>query len=251
LSTTAALVVVLALLVVVNVWVHVGPRYAHMVTGPVAALVLLLVARAAGLTWEELGLAGDSLLRGLAYGGAAAGATASVYLIALRIPIARKGFLDRRYRVPMRAAVLMGLVQIPLATVVFEEIAFRSVLWGLLESDYDVVVATAVSSVLFGLWHVLPALDVTRTSTAIGGEASPAQRRKVVLTVAGTVLFTAAAGVVFAELRRRSGSVVAPLCLHWATNGLAVVAAARVWSATPSSSQPSPRTAARDTPPAP
>jgi membrane protease YdiL (CAAX protease family) len=35
------------------------------------------------------------------------------------------------------------------------------------------------------------------------------------------VVFTALAGVVFAELRRRSGSLVAPLLLHWATNGLA------------------------------
>jgi membrane protease YdiL (CAAX protease family) len=55
----------------------------------------------------------------------------------------------------------------------------------------------------------------------------------VLVTVAGTVLFTAVAGVVFAELRRRSGSIVAPMLLHWATNGLAVVAASRLWAITP------------------
>ena len=76
----------------------------------------------------------------------------------------------------------------------------------------------------------------------------------MLLTVLGTVVFTAVAGVVFAELRRRSGSVVAPLVLHWATNGLAVVAAARVWKVSPPASpavgvlrQPAARTAARDT----
>ena len=48
------LALVLGLLVVVNVWVHLGPRRAHVVTGPVAALGLLLLARRAGCpgpTW--------------------------------------------------------------------------------------------------------------------------------------------------------------------------------------------------------
>jgi membrane protease YdiL (CAAX protease family) len=88
--------------------------------------------------------------------------------------------------------------------------------------------------VLFGLWHVLPALDVAGTSTAISHDGRPAGRRRVLLTVLGTVVFTALAGVVFAELRRRSGSLVAPLLLHWATNGLAVVAASRLWKVSPS-----------------
>jgi membrane protease YdiL (CAAX protease family) len=90
-----------------------------------------------------------------------------------------------------------------------------------------------VTSVLFGFWHVLPALDVTSTSTAISQGGRPAGRRRVLLTVVGTVVFTTLAGVVFAELRRRSGSIVAPLLLHWATNGLAVVAASRVWAISP------------------
>jgi membrane protease YdiL (CAAX protease family) len=34
------------------------------------------------------------------------------------------------------------------------------------------------------------------------------------------VLFTAAAGCLFCELRRRSGSLLAPMGLHWATNAL-------------------------------
>jgi membrane protease YdiL (CAAX protease family) len=48
--------------------------------------------------------------------------------------------------------------------------------------------------------------------------------------VLGTVLFTAAAGVVFCELRRRSGSLLAPAGLHWAVNGLSVLASAAVWA---------------------
>ena len=46
----------LLVMAAVNVWVHLGPRRAHLVTGPLAAVALLLVARAAGLSWAELGL---------------------------------------------------------------------------------------------------------------------------------------------------------------------------------------------------
>ncbi len=46
----------------------------------------------------------------------------------------------------------------------------------------------------------------------------------------GTVLFTGLAGVVFCELRRRSGSLLASAGLHWATNGLGVLASAAVWA---------------------
>jgi membrane protease YdiL (CAAX protease family) len=234
---TTAFALVLAILVLVNVWVHLGLRLSHHVTGPVAALVLLLVARAAGLSWAELGLARENLLTGLLYGLAAAALVALVYAVGVLVPVTRRAFHDTRYRMPMRSAVLMSLVTIPLATVVFEEVAFRSVFWGMLEHQRGVGVATVVSSALFGFWHVLPALDVANTSTVIRGSGRP-NRRRLLLTVLATVVFTAVAGVVFAELRRRSGSIVAPLGLHWATNGLAVVAAARVWRVSPPSSGP-------------
>jgi hypothetical protein len=43
------------------------------------------------------------------------------------------------------------------------------------------------------------------------------------------VLATAAAGFVFSWLRRRSGSLIAPIALHWSLNGLGALAAALVW----------------------
>jgi len=38
-----------------------------------------------------------------------------------------------------------------------------------------------------------------------------------------------AAGFVFTWLRRRSGSLIAPIALHWSLNGLGALAAALVW----------------------
>lgn len=53
-TTAVAIAVVLLALSATNVWVHLGPSRVHVVTGPLAALLLLLVARIARLTWPEL-----------------------------------------------------------------------------------------------------------------------------------------------------------------------------------------------------
>ena len=45
------------------------------------------------------------------------------------------------------------------------------------------------------------------------------------------VIATGAAGFVFTWLRRRSGSIIAPIALHWSLNGLGALAAALVWHA--------------------
>ncbi len=120
---------------------------------------------------------------------------------------------------------------VPLATVVFEEVAFRGVLWGLFEVAHGALWATVVSALLFGLWHVLPAVDGARQNSPTARVA----RADLLRQVAGTIVFTALAGLVFGVLRDRSGSLLAPGLLHWATNGLGIVAAALAWrwSATP------------------
>jgi membrane protease YdiL (CAAX protease family) len=231
-SSAAAIALVLLVLAGTNVWVHLGPARAHLLTGPLAAVLLLSVGRASGLTWQELGLGPQTLLRGTQVGVAVATAVAIGYAVAVAIPSLRGAFRDTRYRLGLRAALYTALVAIPLGTVLFEEVAFRSVLWALLARDFGVVAATAVSACLFGLWHILPTLDLARTHTSMPGPLT-AGSRKAFVTVLATVVFTTLAGVVFAELRRRSGSLVAPIGLHWATNGLGVLAAARVWAISP------------------
>ena len=233
----ATIAVVLLVLVLTNVWVHLGPGRVHVVTGPLAALLLLGVARRAGLTWQELGLARQTMPRGMQFAVVAAVLVAIVYAAGVAIPFTRGAFRDTRYRIGRRAALYTALVAIPLGTVLFEEVAFRSVLWGLLSREFGVLSATVLSACLFGLWHVLPATVLARTHTSVRGRPAPvhssAGRRRVAITVFATIAFTTLAGIVFAELRRRSGSLLAPIGLHWATNGLGVLAAARVWAVSP------------------
>jgi membrane protease YdiL (CAAX protease family) len=125
-------------------------------------------------------------------------------------------------------ALLTAFVLIPVGTILLEEVAFRGVLWGLLRRGRGALTATAVSSALFGLWHVLPSLGLATSNQAVGSTVGRNTSGQA-LSVLGTVLFTALSEVVFCELRRRSGSLLASAGLHWATNGLGVLASAAVW----------------------
>lgn len=221
-----AVVVVVALLVVVNV-VDIRVRHASLAVGPVAAIALVATARLAGLSWEELGF--RNARRGLRWAGVIVGAAAVVLAAGAALPLTREAFRDDRYRLGPGDALLTTFVLIPVGTVLLEEVAFRGVLWGLLRRVRGTVFATAVSSALFGLWHVLPSLGLATDNQAIGGAVGTGRSGQV-LAIAATVLFTGASGVVFCELRRRSGSLLPSAALHWAVNGMSVLASAAVWA---------------------
>ncbi|MFE7773510.1 CPBP family intramembrane glutamic endopeptidase [Streptomyces sp. NPDC057445] len=182
------------------------------------AASLVLIARRAGITWDELGLGRSSARRGLRWGLVLVGAVLLVYLVALAVPFTREAFQDER------AAELSGaqlvyrvLVRVPLGTVLLEEIAFRGVLWAMMRRRWGASWATTVSSALFGLWHIQPSRGLTHSNAAaeavFGTGATGAA-----LSVAAAVVGTALAGVVFCELRRRSGSLIPPMALHCALN---------------------------------
>jgi membrane protease YdiL (CAAX protease family) len=227
-TATTAVVISVVLLAGVNVIASSGPRHAMLVVGPAAAAALLLLARYAGLTLDDVGLDPRRFRRGARYAGVCAAIVVVVYAVVAALPVVRLAFADRRHDVDAGAALFAAFVVIPLATVLLEEVAFRGVLWGLLRRDYGAAWATGVSSALFGLWHVLPSLRLGQANRAVGGTFGHGPAAQV-LWVTGAVVFTALAGVVLCELRRRSGSLIAPLGLHWTTNGLGVLVSAAVW----------------------
>jgi uncharacterized protein len=227
-SPRLAAVVTIVILAAVNV-VDVRVPHAALVVGPACAALLLWLARLAGLSWAELGLGPGTWRPGLRWAGAEIAIVAAVLAAGAALPLTREAFRDNRYHLDLAQALLTAFVLIPLGTVLLEEVAFRGVLWGLVRRLRGTAAATAVSSALFGLWHVLPSLGLTTDNEAIGGAVGTGRSAQAV-AVLGTVLFTAASGVVFCELRRRSGSLLASAGLHWATNGLSVLASAAVWA---------------------
>jgi CAAX protease family protein len=218
----------LGILVAANLATKYTPTWADLVIGPVTAAALVAVARRRGLTWDELGLARRNLRTGAWYGLACIGVVAAGYAFALAVPPLREAFLDSRYHVPVGQALLTAFVLIPFGTVLLEEVAFRGVLLAVFRRHRGEVYATVLSSVLFGLWHVLPSLRLGTSNQAIGSVAGTGGVARAVV-IAFTVAFTAAAGVLFCELRRRSGSLLAPAGLHWATNALGVLAGVIAW----------------------
>lgn len=209
---TAAWVV--AVLGVRNVGEVVLPGGAYVPTNVAVGAVLLVVARRSGSSWEDLGLGGRHIRRGLRVGAVAGSAAVVAMLLTAALPVTR-GFFDDA-RVPADAPgwerLYQTLIRIPVGTVAFEELAFRGVLLAVLCRRLPLTAAVAVNSALFGLWHIVPTL-----STAAANEIDGLAR---VGLVAGSVLVTAVGGAVFCALRVRGRHVLAPAMLHVAFNDL-------------------------------
>lgn len=198
------------------------PR-AYVLTCLAAAGVLLLLARLDGCSWTELGLGVRQAGSGLRWAVLLVALVVVVYAVAVQLPATRAGFADRRATALSGTAVLWHvLVRIPLGTALLEEVAFRGVLYAMLARRYGLVVAFGVSSLLFGLWHVLPSIDLRDANAAVAGVVGRGAAGTI-LTVTGATLGAAVAGVILCELRRRSGSLLAPFALHWALNGLGLL----------------------------
>jgi uncharacterized protein len=182
---------------------HCGPR------GRTAANVTFATAYAA-----VFGGFGRIPVRGPAAAGPGAGRLRAAtipaavvlagYAVALAFPASRTrlaAVADRSPGVPVTEWVL---VQIPWGTVYTEELVFRATLDPILES-VPLRFGKLTSALLFGLWHIEPA-------RAAGDD------------VVATVAATTAAGSALSELRRRTGSVVAPALVHLAANAGGAIA---------------------------
>ncbi|CAM5339672.1 CPBP family intramembrane glutamic endopeptidase [Streptomyces aurantiogriseus] len=211
-------VAVLAAVNLLNNWLARGP-YAYVLICVTATAVLLLIARWDGLTRADLGLDAAGVRQGLRWLPVLAGAVLVVLLALLAFPAGREAFRDAR-ALDLSVGQLLWrvLVRVPFGTVLLEETAFRGVLWAMIRRRRGTAWATTVSSLLFGLWHLLPSRGLGRSNAAVAtvfGSGSA----DVTPIVMGAVVAMVAAGVVLCELRRRSGSLLAPAALHWAING--------------------------------
>lgn len=216
---------VLSLLVLANLattrWLD---GAAVVVAALVVTALLLLVGTAAGLSWDAMGLGRTAAPTGLRWALAIVALVALAYGLVLLVPGGPSLLTDDRTPDTLGAVALEALVVIPLRTVLLEEVGFRGVLWGLLERVHGTRAATALSSAAFGVWHVLPAVGFA-SANATAGDVLGRSAWATTVVVIGTIVVTGAAGVLLCELRRRSGSLLAPMALHWAANGVGTLAA--------------------------
>jgi len=187
-----------------------------------AAELAVLLVRRSGAGWGALGLRREDVGSGLRWGLGAIVPIAAVVATGVALTVTRKYFVDDKFLHESTARTLYELfVRIPLGTALAEELIFRAALLGLYLRRHTFWKAAALSSLVFGFWHVLPAMGSVTSNAAGQNLATPAARAAGVLA---TVLATAAAGLVFCWLRRRSRSVVAPWITHASLNSLGVVA---------------------------
>lgn len=189
-----------------------------------ANMVAAAAVAAAAFTLLDLSAA-DVGLADLSVADAGAGFLVGGALAAplLVLALTRRGaplVADRRVR-DLRGPRLayQALVRVPLGTALLEEVAFRGVLFAAWR-DLGDAVATAVSSGVFGLWHVAPAVAMVRTNAAL------ATRPFLARSVAATVVATGAAGAALVWLRLETGSLAAPFAAHATVNSLATLAGA-------------------------
>ena len=219
--------VVVVVLAISNLIAHFTTPWANIITVPAVAVGLVLLVRARGMGWSDLGLGREHWRTGAGYAAAAVGLVVAVIAVGALLPWTRPMFLNDSYAT-LSGALVASMVIIPLQTVIPEELAFRGVLHGALDRAWGFRGVAAAGSLLFGLWHIASSLGLTAGNAGFtrilgGGVLGMAAG------VLGAVLATAAAGYVFTWLRRRSGSLLAPIALHWSLNGVGAVAAALVW----------------------
>jgi len=225
--TYVDIAVVVVVLAMANLVAHFTTPWASIATVPAAAVGLLILVRSRGLGWTELGLGRDHWKAGAGYALAAVAVVTTVVAIGAALPWTRPMFMNNNYAT-VSGALIASMVIIPLQTVIPEEVAFRGVLHGALDRAWGWRGVAAAGSLLFGLWHIATSLGLTSSNvgfTRIFGGGTVGTLAGVVLAV----LATAVAGFVFTWLRRRSGSLMAPIALHWSLNGMGALAAAMVF----------------------
>lgn len=219
--------IVVLVLVVSNLIAHFTTVWLSIATVPAAAIILLALTRRRGLGWAELGLSPRQWKTGSLYALGAVALVLTVVAIGALLPITRPFFMADRYAT-ISAALVASMIVIPLQTVIPEELAFRGVLQGTLGRIYGARGVFAAGSLLFGLWHIASSMGLTSGNAGLSNFLGGGVVGQVI-GIAAAVVATAAAGLVFTWLRQRSGSLIAPIALHWSLNGIGALAAALVW----------------------
>ena len=190
-----------------------------LVLNLLTASLLVLWARRCGLSWKTLGLLpsrGPSALKWAIVGCAIGLPT----LLAVAFPgyFASIVTVGQWRDMSWSTLTYQTLMRIPLGTALFEEIAFRGVLYGLWSTSLGPRRAGVASSVVFGMWHVTPMLNLFHGSPLLNTHFL------LLVGVAGGVVSTFVGGLIFIWLRHRTGSVYGAALAHWAIDGLTTLA---------------------------
>jgi membrane protease YdiL (CAAX protease family) len=177
----------------------------------VPLIVVVWAMRRQGLSLRELGITGRNLrssgLTGLAL-AVAVGAPAAAFFLLFDVDY--ETVADDSTGEFLRWAA----VSYPLNAALQEEVLFRGVLLALALRSLGTAGAVALTAAAFAGWHVAVDYETMGNSSVADHDLLYA------LAQAGSLAALFVAGLVFAALRLRTGSLAGPVVAHW----LAVVA---------------------------
>lgn len=206
---------------------------------PFVALIILAFAAFRPGDLAEMGFRRAGLGRSLVDGLGVGLGLSAVPLLLLHRPL----LLDTplKYgpvtRFTRRELLVDVLVRVPIGIALFEELAFRGLLYASLRRHLSARAAIAASSATFAGWHLV----VTATSAAETNLNDVARLPRLLrpyvqpIAVLGGLLSTGLAGVAFGMLRERSGNMAGCIVAHWVVDGLII---ATLWWRRPQTAEP-------------
>ena len=181
--------------------------------------------------WDDqslatLGMSRTRVAQGLRLGLTVSGVIVVGCGIAFVMPATRDLFIDDRTDLSAAGIAYKVLVEVPLGTVLLEEVAFRGVLPAMFRRRVAAgpragFTADSIAAGLFGLWHILPSWNMNEANSLFR-DTLPEELGRATAIVGGVVV-TAVAGMGLSWLRNRSDSVVAPAVVHSTANSVASV----------------------------
>lgn len=199
------------------------PEKAYVPANMAAAAAAVFIARKAGVSLSEMGLAKEKIVKGVKVGAKTLVPIATAVIIGVVLPFSRKFFLDTDVINASGGRIIYEVfLRIPLGTALSEELIFRGALLGLYMKNHSKWKAIVLSSAVFGLWHIFPTLQSLSTNPAAEGIASSSVWSKAGVLGAVTAV-TAIAGAGFCWLKVKSESLLAPWMAHTALNSVSIL----------------------------
>ncbi len=197
----------------------VGEAVVHKLIGIV---ILYLVVQMQGFSWRDIGFVKENamkyLLKGLAFG---LGIFAIAYTIEVLIVMAQGRFASLQlyvsaYAVDRNIGYQTGIVFFLICVlgnvinVIMEGGVFRGLFIRILERRYSFIVSVVISSVLFGLWHmVAPIRNYVDGTSSMGG---------MIANIIMLVVTSGLVGFKFALLTKITGNLYMALGDHFVNN---------------------------------
>ena len=197
----------------------VGEAVVHKLIG---IAILFFAVRMQGFSWKEIGFVKENftkyLLKGLAFGS---GIFAIAYAVETLVVMAQGRFDSLQlyvsaYAVDENIGYQTGMVFFlicilgNIVNVIMEEGIFRGLFIRILEKKYHFIFAAVISSVLFGMWHmVAPIRNYADGTSSMGG---------MIANIIMLVVTSGLVGFKFALLTKITGSLYMAMGDHFVNN---------------------------------